>query len=107
MVSHRLLTISVCLAATATAASAQEPLSLSDATARALSSHHTIRIAREAAAGAEARIGTAQGEYDPQLRLDLTAGHRRDPQTSLFSGAPAGKTAPWQNAFGSTVSVSQ
>jgi outer membrane protein TolC len=107
MMSHRLLSISVCLLATATAARAQENLTLGDATARALSKNHSIRIEREAIAAATARMSGAAGEYDPKLRLDFSGRYRRDPATSLFSGAPAGDVAPFQNTFDSNVSVTQ
>ena len=107
MVSFRLLPIPVCMLATATAVHAQESLTLADATARALAKNHAIRIERESIAGADARMSGARGEYDPQLRWDLTARHYRDPNTSLFSGAPSGEVAPSQNSLGSTLSISQ
>src|SRR5262249_22583382 len=66
-----------------------------------------IRIEREAIAAAAARMSGARGEYDPQIRFDLTSRHRREPVTSLFSGAPDGEVAPMQNSFGSTLSISQ
>src|SRR5262245_28451263 len=107
MLLHRLLSIPVCLLAAATAASAQENLSLADATARALAKSHAIRIERESVAAAEAQITGAYGAYDPQLKLELTARHSRDPITSIFSGAPAGHTAATDNSFGSSLSASQ
>ena len=75
MVSFRLLPIPVCMLATATAVHAQESLTLADATARALAKNHAIRIERESIAGADARMSGARGDYDPQLRWDLTARH--------------------------------
>ena len=107
MLLQRLLSIPVCLLAAATAASAQENLSLADATARALAKNHAIRIERESVAAAEAQVTGAYGAYDPQLKLELTTRHSRDPITSIFSGAPAGHTAATDNSFGSSVSVSQ
>ena len=113
MASRRLLSISVCLLATASAAHAQETrgtmssLTLADATARALAKNLAIRIERESIAAADARMSGARGDYDPRVRFDLTARHRRDPITSLFSGAPSGEAAPTQNSFGSTLSISQ
>jgi outer membrane protein TolC len=71
MLSHRLLWIPVCLLAAASAAAAQENLTLADATARALARNHAIRIEREGITAADARVTEALGEYDPQLRLDL------------------------------------
>ena len=107
MMSHRLLSISVCLLATVTAARAQENLTLADATARALSKNHSIRIERAAIAAATARMSGAAGEYDPTLRFDFSGRYRRDPVTSLFSGAPSGDVAPSQSTFDSNVSVTQ
>ena len=51
-------------------------------------------LEREGITAANARMTEALGEYDPQVRLDLTARHSRDPITSLFSGAPSGEVAP-------------
>jgi HAE1 family hydrophobic/amphiphilic exporter-1 len=107
MVPQRLLSISVCLLATASAAAAQEPLTMAEATARALAKNHAIRIERESVAAADARVSGARGDYDPQLRFDFTAGRRRDPNASLFSGAPAGEVAPTTTNVGSSLSVSQ
>ena len=110
MTSHRVLSISVCLLAVATAVRAQEgmtTITLADATARALTMNHAIRIEREAIAAADARMSGAAGEYDPKLRLDVSGRRRRDPMTTLFSGAPAGDVAPSQNSFSSSVSFTQ
>src|SRR5262245_32744033 len=107
MMSHRLLWIPVCLFATVTVARAQENLTLADATARALSKNHSIRMEREAIAAATARMTGAAGEYDPKLRFDFSGRYRRDPATSLFSGAPAGDVAPFQSTFDSNVSLTQ
>jgi len=107
MLSDRLLSISVCLLATATAVHAQDALTLADATARALAKNHAITIERESLAAADARMSGARGEYDPMLRWDLTARHRRDPNTSLFSGAPSGEVAPTNNSVGAGLSISK
>jgi outer membrane protein TolC len=107
MASRRLLSISVCLLASASAAAAQEPLTVADATARALAKNHAIRIERESVAAADARMSGARGDYDPQICIDLSAGRRRDPNTSLFSGAPAGDVAPTTTSIGSTASISK
>src|SRR5262245_14131064 len=107
MVLRRVLSISVCLLASAGAAGAQDNLTLADATARALSKNHAIRIERESVAAADAQMNGAYGAYDPQLKLELTARQHRDPVTSIFSGAPAGHTAATDNSFASNVSVSQ
>jgi outer membrane protein TolC len=74
---------------------------------RALAKNHAIRIERESIAAAEARMTGASGAYDPQLKLELTARHHRDPITSIFSGAPSGHIAATDDSFASSVSVSQ
>ncbi|HJZ72296.1 MAG TPA: hypothetical protein VKE51_11175, partial [Vicinamibacterales bacterium] len=107
MLSHRLLSISVCLLAAVTGAAAQEPLTMAEATARALQKNHAIRIERESIAAAEARMIGARGDYDPQLRFEVTTRRWRDPNTSLFSGAPDGKVAATNNLFGSSVAITQ
>lgn len=107
MLLQRVLSIPVCLLAAMTAANAQENLTLADATARALARNHASRIERESVAAAEAQMNRAAGAYDPQLKLELSARHRRDPITSIFSGAPAGHTAATDNSFASSLSVSQ
>jgi outer membrane protein len=107
MASPRLLSISVCLLAAASGAAAQEPLTLADATARALAANHAIRIERESVAAAAARMSGARGDYDPQLHVDVSAERRRDPVASIFSGAPAGELAPTTNRIGSSLSITQ
>ena len=106
MTSHRLITLFVCLAAAAPAA-AQERLTLSEATTRALQRNHSIRIEREGMRAADARELAAQGEYDIQFRLDATASWRRLPITTLFSGAPEGDLAPTDTGIGTTASLSR
>jgi outer membrane protein len=107
MMSHSSLWIPVCLLAAVSTAHAQESLTLADATARALAKNHAIRIERESIAAADARMSGARGDYDLLVRVDLTARRRRDPVTSLFSGAPSGAVAPTQTSFGSTASISR
>jgi outer membrane protein len=106
MTPRSLVWIPVCLLVAATA-SAQETLTLSDATARALAKNPSIRIERESVAGADARMSGARGAYDPQLRFDLAARRRRDPNTSLFSGAPDGEESPTATTIGASLSVSK
>ena len=107
MMSHRLMTLFVCLAAAATPVAAQERLTLADATARALERNHSIRIEREGLRAADARDLAAQGDYDLQFRLDAGSSWRRLPVTSLFSGAPDGDLAPTDTSVGTTASISQ
>jgi outer membrane protein len=101
------LTAAVCFSIAASTASAQERLTLSDATARALKSNHAIKIEREDVAASDARILGANGEYDRQLRFDVGFSHGKDPITSIFSGAPSGSVAPTHSSFESGVSLSQ
>ena len=103
----RLLSISVCLLAAATGAAAQEPLTVAEATARALAKNHAIRLERESLAAAEARMSGAHGEYDPLLRFDVSGRRWREVNTSLFSGAPAGEVAASNSRFGSSFSITQ
>ena len=101
------LTALVACLAIAYSASAQERLTLNDATTRALTKNHSIKIEREQVAASEARALGANGEYDRQLRFDVAMRHGRDPVTSIFSGAPAGSVAPTHSNFESGVSLSQ
>ena len=95
------------VAAAVTHATAQTPLTIADARARALAANHDIRIQRDAVSVSEARQLGARGAYDPLLQIDLGVRHRKDPVTSLFSGAPAGEVAASQNGFASAASVTQ
>src|SRR5437868_14688336 len=88
-------------------AGAQQPLTLADATARALQRNTDIRIERELVSAAEAREAGALGNYDFRLKIDASERHHRDPITTLFSGAPPGEVAPSNNDFSSSVSLSR
>ena len=92
---------------TASAAAAQQTITLSDATARALEKNTDVRIEREVVAEAEARVLGALGNYDVRLRADATEHHHVDPNVTLFSGAPPGELAPYNTDFSSNVSVSR
>jgi HAE1 family hydrophobic/amphiphilic exporter-1 len=107
MTCRRLITLLVCLGAGSASAAAQERLSLADVTSRALTRNHTIRIEREAIVAAESRIVEAEGEYDPQLRIQSGTSWRRTPVTTVFTGAPDGDLAPHRSSLWSTASVSQ
>jgi hypothetical protein len=52
-------------------------------------------------------VGRRNGDATFYRDGDWPAGDRREPVTSLFSGAPDGEVAPTQNSFGSTLSISQ
>jgi outer membrane protein len=107
MMSLRPITLFVCLAAAAAPAAAQERLTLSEATTRALARNHSIRIEREGLRAADARELAAQGAYDMEFRLDASASWRRFPVTTLFSGAPDGDLAPTDSGIGTTASLSR
>lgn len=94
----------VCTAATA---AAQQPITLADATARALERNVDIRVEREVVSAAESRELGAYGSYDVRLKLDASGRHHRDPITTLFSGAPPGEVSPGNNDFTSSVSISR
>ena len=100
------LAVTLCLASLSDA-SAQERLTLADATSRALTKNHAIRVEREQVAAADARAAASLGAYDVRLNVDISGRHHRDPVNSLFSGAPNGRPAPSQNSFTSTISLSQ
>src|SRR5262249_1386989 len=106
MRSDRLMWIFVCLLAAGTAG-AQERLSLTDATARALEKNRSIRIEREGVAAAEARITAARGAYDPQFNLQIGATHHTDPAPTMFSGPPRAEVAPPSNDFNWGASISR
>ena len=61
--------MALALLCTATMAHAQQPLTLVEATARALSRNPDIRIARDDVEAAGARELSASGSYGPQLVL--------------------------------------
>src|SRR5262245_33024978 len=95
----------------AAALSAQEqatyPLSLQEATRRALERNTTLAVERENLAQAIFSISGAKGAYDPFL--EAAAGWRKhtDPVNSTFSGAPAGSLAPENESATASTSVSQ
>jgi outer membrane protein len=91
----------------ASAAQAQQSITLTDAIARALARNTDIRIEREAVSAAEAREAGALGNYDLRLKVDASDRHHRDPITTLFSGAPPGEVAPSNNDFSSSASLTR
>jgi outer membrane protein TolC len=99
--------LALALLCTATLAQAQTPLTLADATARALSRNPDIRIARDDVEAAGDRELSASGRYDLQLHLEGGDHYHRDPITTLFSGAPPGALSPWNNDITSLASVTQ
>ena len=86
------------------AAAAQPvPLTLADATARALERLPELSIQRDAVTIAEQGEVRAESAYDPVLRLDSRLRTRTEPLNSLFVGAPPGALGPRTNAVLSSV----
>jgi outer membrane protein len=96
--------VMVCAASTA---GAQQPITLAEATARALQRNIDIRIDREAVNTADARELRAQGSYDFELKADVSERHHLDPIVTLFSGAPPGEVTPSNTDVSSSVSLNK
>ena len=88
-------------------AAAGVPLSLADATARALARNHDIAFERDAFRITDATILKAEGSYDPSFHLDARYRNHTDPVNSLLSGAPAGEIAPSAEGFATSASIGQ
>ena len=88
-------------------AAAGLPLSLTDATVRALARNHDIAFERDAFRITDATVLRAEGSYDPSFRLDARYRSHTDPVNSLLSGAPAGEIAPSAEGFSGSASVGQ
>lgn len=70
------------------------PLTLTDATVRALARNNEIALERESFRIADASLLRADGSYDPTFRLDARYRNHTDPANSLLSGAPYGEIVP-------------
>jgi outer membrane protein TolC len=81
------------------------PLSLADATARALARNNEIALERESFRIADASILKAAGSYDPAFRLDAGYRNHTDPVNSLLSGAPAGEISPSSEGVSASASL--
>lgn len=97
----------VAVVCTASMAGAQQPITLADATARALERNLDIKISREVVNAADFRQVSARGSYDIQLKADATAHHHDDPNVTLFSGAPPGEIVPHNTDYTSNLSLSR
>ena len=91
----------------ASIAEAQQPITVVEATMRALQRNTDIRIERESVSVAEARELRAQGSYDWGLKADASERHHLDPIVTLFSGAPPGEVTPSNTDFASSISLSR
>ncbi len=81
------------------------PLTLVDATARALARNNDIALGRESFRIADASLLKADGSYDPTFRLDARYRNHTDPANSLLSGAPAGEISPSQEGVAGSASL--
>jgi len=86
--------LSVLPAAVASGETATLPLSLEEATRRALERNTTLAVERENVAQAGFAILGARGAYDVLWNADVEWRQHTDPVNSAFSGAPAGGLAP-------------
>lgn len=83
------------------------PLSLADATARALARSHDIALERDAFRITDATVLRAEGSYDPSFHLDARYRTHTDPVNSLLSGAPASEISPSAEGFSGAASLGQ
>jgi outer membrane protein len=83
------------------------PLTLSDATARALQQLPEVAIQRDAVAIASQGETRAEAAYDSVLRIDSRVRSRTDPINTLFVGAPEGALAPRTNSLAGSVAWSR
>lgn len=91
------------LAVAATAAAQPHPLTLADATSRALARLPEVALQQEAVALATEGESRAMAAYDPVLRIDTRVRTRTDPLNTLFVGAPDGALAPRVNSVSGSV----
>jgi outer membrane protein len=81
------------------------PLSLADATARALANNNDIAIERESFRIVDASLLKADAPYDPTFRLDARYRNHTDPANSLLSGAPPNELAPSSEGYSGAASI--
>jgi outer membrane protein len=87
------------------AAPAGVPLTLVDATARALANNNDIAIERESFRIVDASLLRAGAPFDPTFRLDGRYRDHTDPANSLLSGAPPGELAPSSEGYSGAASI--
>jgi outer membrane protein len=83
------------------------PLSLADATVRALARNNDIALERDSFRITDATTLRAKGSYDPSFHLDARYRNHTDPVNSLLSGAPAGEIASSTEGLSTSASVGQ
>ena len=106
--SARLCAVLVCVGAVNSTLGAQPlPLSLADATARALENLPELAIQRDAITVAAQGEVRADAAYDSFLRIDSRLRTRTEPLNSLFVGAPEGALGPRTNSLFASVAWSR
>lgn len=83
------------------------PVSLAEATRRALEKNTSLAIERETVRQAESAVERARGSYDPLWNLAVSWRRNTDPINSVFSGAPPGSLAPETERYGAETSFDQ
>lgn len=83
------------------------PLTLPEATRRALERNTALAVERETVLQAGFAILRARGAYDVLWNADLGWRQRADPVNSAFSGAPAGELAPEVESVTASTSFSR
>jgi len=83
------------------------PLSLAEATRRALERNTSLAVERESREQAGFAIRGAQGAYDVVWDAEVGWRQRTDPVNSAFSGAPAGSLAPEIEGAAASTAFSQ
>jgi outer membrane protein len=83
------------------------PLSLEDATRRALARNQDIAIERESLVQAEEAVRGSKGAYDPLLGLDTGYRQHTDAVNSSFSGVRLPELGPETKTFSLSASLSQ
>jgi outer membrane protein TolC len=83
------------------------PLTLADATARALERLPELAIQRDAVTLAAQGEIRAESAYDPFLRIDGRVRTRTEPLNTLFVGAPPGALGPRTNSLAGSVAWSR
>jgi outer membrane protein len=102
-----MLSLFALLSSTEPVAAEERHLSLEEAVVLALEKDQGIVIEKESLVAAQASVRGAKGAYDPFLELRTDWDRATVPVNSAFSGAPAGKDSPTNEAAGGALAVSQ
>jgi outer membrane protein len=81
------------------------PLSLVDATTRALANNNDIAVERQSFRIVDASLLRSDAPYDPAFRLDARYRNHTDPANSLLSGAPPNELAPSSEGYSGAASL--